>query len=96
MIRDTTHKSQAAAVTSSEWHVVHARWNGAVDGSPVFERMIVSEHADHKAARTAARSLGISLADAMEKRPLARRDQVLVRKPEFKTLKHAGRVEKTA
>ena len=43
MIRATTHKSQAAAVTSNEWHVVHARWNGALDGAPVFERTIVSE-----------------------------------------------------
>ena len=44
MIRDTELDSHAPGVTSNEWHVVHARWNGAVKGEPLFERTIVSEH----------------------------------------------------
>lgn len=96
MIRDTLHKNQSAALTSTEWHVVHARWNGSEDGAPVFDRTIVSEHPDRGAARTAARSLGMSISESMKQRPLERRDQVLVRRPEFCSLKQARRVVKRA
>lgn len=94
MIRDTTLDSRAPGLTSDAWHVVHARWNGVAKGAPSFDRSIVSEHADLDTAREAARALWRTLEDSMARRPQARRDQLFVRKPEFKTRKQAGRVEK--
>lgn len=96
MIRETTLDSRAPGITSDAWHVVHARWNGVAKGVPLFDRAIVSEHADLATAREAARALWRTLEDSMARRPAARRDQLFVRKPEFKTRKQAGRVEKKA
>lgn len=96
MIRETLLESEALAITSDAWHVVHARWNGVAKGTPLFDRAIVSEHADIETAREAARALWRTLEDSMARRPVARRDQLFVRKPDFKSRKQSVRVEKEA
>lgn len=52
--------------------------------------MIVSEHDDRTACCAAARELRALLAKD-SKMPLAQRDEVFVRKPNYKSLKAAGR-----
>jgi hypothetical protein len=53
----------------------------------------VSEHEDRAAAAAAAREMKSSILPTMVDRPLDGQDQVLVRKPDFKSLKVARRVE---
>lgn len=60
----------------------------------MFERSIVSEHADRAAALEAAHALSRSLAAQMVGRDALSRDQVIVRRPAYKTRKTAKRVEK--
>ncbi len=91
MIRDTTNRKSIPAITSDRWHVIHARWSGDPAGEPRFERSIVSEHEDRAAAASAAREILSSLTTEMTARPRGRRDQVFVRKPNYKSLKTARR-----
>lgn len=91
MIRDTLSRKKNPALTSDHWHVVHARWTGVGPAVPAFERNIVSEHADRKGAVQAARILLGALADEMSGRSRPTRDQVFVRRPNFKSLKAAPR-----
>lgn len=92
MIQETLNRQSTPAITSDLWHVVRARWNGEASGEPHFDRAIVSEHDDRTAANRAAKVLRILVAKEIPKRPLARRDQVFVRKPGYKSLKSARRV----
>lgn len=94
MIKDTTNRKSSPAVTSDRWHVIHSRWSGEPRGEPRFVRSIVSEHADSATATTSARELVASLALGMVARQRDRRDQVLVRRPGYKSLKTARRVKK--
>ena len=91
MIQDTTSKHQAPALTSDQWHVVHAQWDGLIGSDPRFERTIVSEHADRPQARKAAELLLLQVASQMKLRSLEQRDQIFVRRPDFKSLKNAKR-----
>jgi hypothetical protein len=93
MIQDVMNRKNLPAVTSDHWHVIHARFAGVTDGKPKFERSIVSEHEDRAAAAAAAREMKSSILPTMVDRPLDGQDQVLVRKPDFKSLKVARRVE---
>jgi hypothetical protein len=88
------NRKKAAAVTSDQWHVVHARWSGEAADEPRFLRSIVSEHEDGSAALTAARKILSTLSEEMSSRPRETRDQILVRRPGYKSLKNAKRVEK--
>lgn len=93
MIHDTLSGKGHPAITSDRWHVVHARWIGR--GEPeAFERTIVSEHESHADALAAARLLARSLSSQMGDRAPAARDQLLVRRPAYKTLKSAERLKK--
>jgi len=94
MIRETISRKNHPALTSDHWHVVRARLAGDPDGAPRFVRSIVSEHDDRVAAVTAARRIVRSVATEMAELPRAARDQVFVRKPDFKSLKVAKRVKK--
>ncbi len=91
MIQDTLSKHQAPALTSDQWHVVHAQWDGLIGAEPHFSRTIVSEHADRSKARKAAEELLHQVASQMKLRALEQRDQIFVRRPDFKSLKHAKR-----
>jgi hypothetical protein len=94
MIRETQSRKRNPAITSDAWHVVHARWSGNRAAEPRFDRSIVSEHVDRTAATDAARTLVAELATEMYGRPHAHRDQIFVRRPRYKSLKSATRVEK--
>jgi hypothetical protein len=94
VITDTLNKKSHPAITSDRWHVVHARWSGDRGGEPRFVRSIVSEHDDNASATKEARGILAKLAPEMANRPRARRDQVFVRKPDYKSLKTAKRVQK--
>lgn len=94
MITETLSRKQHPALTSDRWHVVHSRWSGNEAGEPRFEREIVSEHGDRDSAANAGREIVASIAEAMAKRPRQCRDQILVRRPAYKSLKAAGRFER--
>src|SRR5690349_21089163 len=94
MIKDTLNRKSHPAVTSDRWHVIHARWGGDPAGDPRFVRSIVSEHGDSAAATKSARDLLAALAPEMAARRRETRDQVLVRKPGYKSLKTAKRIER--
>jgi hypothetical protein len=74
--------------------VVHARWSGRYEGRPRFSRTILSEHADRASAAQDARQIVSRLSPQMADRPAAERDQLFVRKPGFRSLKVAGRIQR--
>jgi len=94
MIQETSTRRSRPALTSDRWHVVHARWLGEKQGRPSYVRTIVGEYEDRASAARGARELVSSLAPQMSARPLAQRDQLFVRKPGFRSLKAAGRVDR--
>lgn len=94
MIHELINRKNLPALTSDQWHVVHARLAGESKGKPSFERSIVSEHEDRAAAAIAAKRVLVSLAPMMDGRSPEGRDQVFVRKPDFKSLKTAKHVAK--
>jgi hypothetical protein len=88
MISETVTSTGTPAITSDHWHVVHSKFTRKGKKSPPFERIIVSEHDSRTGCCAAARALRASLAKE-SKVPLAQRDEVFVRKPNFKSLKAA-------
>lgn len=94
MIQEILNKKNLPAITSDHWHVVRARWSGDASGRPSFVRSIVSEHEDCGAATAAAEQILTSLGETMNEREPDARDQVFVRRPDFKSLKTAKRVSK--
>lgn len=88
MIRDVVTDRGAAALTSDQWHVVHSRFVGPDTERP-FTRSIHSEHADRTACREVARTLRAQLAKSDAALPAEQRDEVFVRKPNFRSLKRA-------
>jgi hypothetical protein len=94
MIRETLNKKSAPALTSDRWHLLRASWNGADAPVPRFERTIVSEHETRADARIAARELVRQVQAEVAGRPREQRDQVLVRRPNYKSLKSAKRAER--
>ena len=63
-------------------------------GTLRFLRTIVSEHGNREEATAAARTLSLSLAPAVQGAPRPDQDQLFVLKPNFKSLKVAGRVKR--
>ena len=99
MILETLNKKNLPALTSDHWHVVHARSTDVApgrDGAGTlrFKRTIVSEHENRAEAAAAARALSLSIAPSRAGKPLAGQDQLFVRKPNYKSLKIAGRVKR--
>jgi hypothetical protein len=92
MIQTTVTKKQSLAITSDQWHVVHARWTCTPSDDARFERIIVSEHESSNAAVASARALFSSLQGILTTRAFGERDQVFVRKPGYRSLKNATRV----
>ena len=93
MIKNTFTSKRVAALTSSRWHVVHARFLKSRKLRP-FTRSIVSEHDDRKAAVLAARALLFTLRRDAGDCPVEECDQVFVRRPNYKSFKTAQRVIK--
>jgi len=93
LIKELLNARHELAVTSDQWHVIHARWSGA-PGPARFELSIVSEHDDSASAVQAARELKSSLVPGMTARSKETRDQVIVRRPEAESPKNSGRLER--
>ena len=94
VISETTTTKGSPAITSDRWHVVHSRFRSRGRGGKPFERVITSEHDDRLSCRKAARMLRDNL-EIDPKVPQAQRDEVFVRKPNFKSLKTALRRSKS-
>jgi hypothetical protein len=94
MIQETLSSKRRPALTSNRWHVVHARWSGERSEEPSFVRTIVSEHDDRASAARDAREIVSRLSAEMSTRPLSERDQLFIRKPGFRSLKIASRVQR--
>ena len=88
MITEVQTAKGSAAITSDRWHLVHSRWLGTGGRRP-FVRSIYSEHDDQAACRDAAKELRRKLASESAGVPPTERDEVLVRRPHFKSLKRA-------
>lgn len=88
MISEVQTKKGNPAVTSDQWHVVHSRFMFPGALRP-FLRSIHSEWKDRQSCRTAARALRARLNEDDKEVPPAERDEVFVRKPNFRTLKIA-------
>jgi hypothetical protein len=88
MITEVETSKGSAALTSDHWHVVHSRFTFRGARRP-FLRGIHSEWGDRKSCRTAAKALRMQLNRNGREVPETERDEVFVRKPNFKTLKVA-------
>jgi len=93
MIRQTKNHKNSLVLTSDRWHVLRARWNGDSSGEPLYQRTIESEHEDSASAADAARTLVASFVTEMDGRTRETRDQVLVRRPGYRSLKIAKRTK---
>ena len=91
MIRETKNHRNSPVLTSDQWHVLRARWNGDSSGEPVYDRTIESEHEDSASAAKAGRKIAETFGNEMAGRTRETRDQVLVRRPGYRSLKTAKR-----
>jgi hypothetical protein len=93
MIQEVFNQKNHLVVTSDHWHVLHARWTKKKTGKPLYVRAIISEHDDKQSASEAARDLVASFQAEMIGREPETRDQALVRRPGFRSLKIGPRSE---
>lgn len=93
MIQEVLNHKNHLVVTSDRWHVLRARWTKKKAGKPLYVRSITSEHDDRESASEAARDLAASFQTEMVGRQPETRDQALVRRPGFRSLKIAPRTE---
>jgi len=91
VIKELLNRRQRSVLTSDQWHVLHARWVGNARGTARFERSIISEHVDRATAIESAKHFGGSHTPEQGERADEARDQILVRRPDAKSLKFAGR-----
>ena len=97
MIQDTFSSKRKPAITSDRWHIVHSHFTRDPGGRSRFERSITGEHDGRGPAVVAARALMATLVPDLAARPHEERDQVFVRRPDFKSLKVTRkRVERSA
>lgn len=90
MTTETTNKKNLAAITSDQWHVVHAHTRTAVMDRRRFERTIVSEHASQKLAEASATAFRAKV--KTEPAEAAGKSAVFVRRPHYKTLKFSKKL----
>lgn len=88
MITEVQTRKGRDAMTSDQWHVIHSRFTFPGARRP-YLRSIHSEWGDQKACRAAARKLRAELLLGSKGVPVAERDEVFVRRPNFKSLKLA-------
>ena len=93
MIQEILNEQNHISVTSDRWHVLHARWTKKSPGKPLYVRAIISEHDDKESASKAARDLAASFQAEMVGREPETRDQALVRRPGYRSLKIAPRAD---
>lgn len=88
MIAEAKTSKGSAALTSDLWHVVHSRFMYRGSRRP-FLRSIHSEWRDRASCRAAAKALRLQLRQDNGEVPASERDEVFVRRPNFKTLRTA-------
>jgi hypothetical protein len=88
MIKEVVTSKGTPAITSDQWHVVHSRYADGRQERP-FARAVHSEHASRSECVQAARALRRKLSAGSQSVPAAERDEVFVRRPNFKSLKLA-------
>lgn len=86
MISEVQTRKGTAALTSDQWHVVHAHFTFPGSKRP-YLRSIHSEWPDRASCRRAGRALRQTLNEVRPDLPESQQDEVLMRKPNFKTLK---------
>ncbi len=90
MITAAKTRKGTEAITSDQWHVVHARYLGPDERRP-FRRYVHSEHADRGACVLAARALIAKIRAEAGPVPPGQRDEVFVRRPGYKSLETSRR-----
>lgn len=85
MIQHVVNSKGAKAITSDRWHVVHSRFI-RLNGKWRFARGVHSEHGDVAECKTAAKALLERIRTEGSKLPPEERDEVFVRRPNYKTL----------
>lgn len=88
MIQEVKTSKGKSAITSDQWHVVHSRLVDVGAKRP-YARVIHSEHGERTACQKAAKDLRVKIAREDAAVPAAERDEVFIRRPNFKTLKAA-------
>ena len=88
MIQEVQNSKGLAAITSDLWHVVLAHLTHPGAKRP-FVRGVASEHADRASCWRSANALRRSIAANSDGVPKDERDEVFVRRPNFKSLKRA-------
>ena len=88
MIAEVLNSKGSAALTSDQWHVVHSRFMFPGARRP-FLRCVHSEWGDRASCSSAAKALRVHLNEGSQDVPESERDEVFVRRPNFKTLKLA-------
>jgi len=88
MISEVVTSKGTAAVTSDQWHVVHAHFTDNKRKRP-FLREIVSEHDDRVDCGKAAKALRATLNGGSTKIPESQQDEVFICRPNYKSLKLA-------
>jgi|RhiMethySRZTD1v2_1073278.scaffolds.fasta_scaffold363087_2 hypothetical protein len=94
MITETRTSQGKAAITSDKWHVVHSHFKGGRKTAHPFARTIISEHANRADCDEAASRFRSTLPDGAGA-VVTEQDEVLVRPPNFKSLKSARRRKPT-
>jgi hypothetical protein len=94
MIQELLNDKNHILLTSDRWHILRARWTGKLGATPLYVRAIVSEHDDKASAVQAGRELVSSFLAEMEGRTPETRDQALVRRPGYRSLKICHRAER--
>ncbi len=85
---DVKNSRGRAAITSDQWHVVRAHMANRGAKRP-YVRTVESEHADCATCTRTAKELRRRIAAESADVPEAERDEIVVRRPNFKTLKVA-------
>jgi len=86
VIREVQTDAGSAAITSDQWHIIHSRY--VFDGAKrPYLRSVHSEYEDRTACRQAARALRQQLLAQETGVAIDQRDEVFVRKPNYKSLK---------
>ena len=88
MISAVRTSKGSEAITSDRWHVVHSQFTSS-KGKTFFIRLVHSEHLDRAECLAEAKQLLVTLVDKNGGIPAAERDEVFIRRPNYKTLKRA-------
>jgi|KBSSwiStaDraftv2_1062776.scaffolds.fasta_scaffold591197_1 hypothetical protein len=88
MMREVKNSKGLQAITSNQWHIVLAHLTHPGTKRP-YVRTVDSEHADRASCLRSARALRLRIAADSADVPKAERDEVFVRRPNFKSLKKA-------